>query len=247
MSSFPRLFQLLDGHDMHSRPAIGFAGDDGRGEPLQRTVLGVALDLVWTVGDCDPAPPTPQRSPTPKCRQGRRDRRDLPPREPGSVAADDRFVECTVTGGAPSQRRRSDDPPRRTPSRRQRHGGGRRAGSAYAPARRCSPPRAPCSRRVPGPGCVVIGPFAAVRPLAGRLLFRDRPQGGGHDRRGRYARTGRAAARRLARTLGFAPTRRRASRCRRDRRFSPWAVRTELCPGLRFQTGPAVGVACGFA
>ena len=104
----------------------------------------------------------------------------------------------------------------------------------------------PSLRRVPGPGCVVIGPFAGVRALAGRLLFRDRPRSGGHHRRGRYARTGRAAAR-LARTLGFAPTRRRASRCRRDRRFSPWAVRTELCPGLRFQTGPAVGVACGFA
>jgi len=54
-------------------------------------------------------------------------------------------------------------------------------------------------RRVPGPGCVVMGPFADVRALAGRLLFRDCPRSGGHHRRGRYARTGRAAAR----TLGF--------------------------------------------
>ena len=30
-------------------------------------------------------------------------------------------------------------------------------------------------RRVPGPGCVVMGPFADVRALAGRLLFRDCP------------------------------------------------------------------------
>jgi len=45
-----------------------------------------------------------------------------------------------------------------------------------------------------------MGPFAGVRALAGRLLFRDRPQGGGH-----YARTGRAAARRLGRSVSTPP------------------------------------------
>jgi hypothetical protein len=60
-----------------------------------------------------------------------------------------------------------------------------RASSAAAPARpdrlayaldRCRRhQQEPSYRRVPGPGCVVMGPFVGVRALAGRLLFRDRP------------------------------------------------------------------------
>jgi hypothetical protein len=40
----------------------------------------------------------------------------------------------------------------------------------------------------------MMGPFADVRALAGRLLSRDRFQGRRHDRRRLYARTGLTAA-----------------------------------------------------
>jgi hypothetical protein len=71
----------------------------------------------------------------------------------------------------------------------------------YADRRICTPLRETCFRRVPGPGCVVMGPFVGVRALAGRLLFRDPPRGGAHHRRGRYARTGLTTAARSGRSV----------------------------------------------
>jgi hypothetical protein len=76
-----------------------------------------------------------------------------------------------------------------------------RTDPTYAPRPVCIGRRPPCLRRVPGPGCVVMGPFVGVRALARRLLFRDPPRGGAHHRRGRYARTGLTTAARSGRSV----------------------------------------------
>jgi hypothetical protein len=100
---------------------------------------------------------------------------------------------------------------------------------------------APAVGEFRGSGCVVMGPFAGVRTLAGRLLFRDPPRGGAHHRRGRYARTGLTAAARSGRSVS--PRSRRADQHRRGplllvpERLQRWHRRA--LPRSRRQNSPA--------